>query len=132
MNYPISDMALRIKNAYKGQKDKVAFPHSGIKEKICSILKRDGFIEDFKVTQREGKSMKDIEIKLGYFENKKPTILEIKVTSTPSLRFYKGAKEIRPYKNGLGVELFSTSSGILTDSECKEKNVGGLSLLRVF
>lgn len=130
MTYPISDMVIRIKNAYKAGKEKVSLPYSGMKENICIILKREGFIDDYEINSNT--VFKNIEIKLSYFEIKKPTIIDIKVTSTPGLRFYKNVKDIKTYKNGLGMELFSTSAGILSDVECREKNIGGLSLLKVF
>ncbi|MCL4321550.1 MAG: 30S ribosomal protein S8 [Deltaproteobacteria bacterium] len=132
MTYPISDMIIRIKNAYKAGKESVNLPYSGIKENICMILKREGFIDDYAINNIKDSVFKNIEIKLSYFENKKPTIIDIKATSTPGLRFYKRALDIKPYKNGLGMEVFSTSAGILSDVECREKNIGGLSLLKVF
>jgi len=132
MTYPISDMIVRIKNAYKAGKENVNMPYSGLKENICEILKREGFIEDYSIENADAVSTKNINIKLAYHESKKPTVIDIKTTSTPGIRFYKKAKDIRAYKNGLGIEIFSTSSGILSDVECKEKKVGGLSLLKVF
>ncbi len=132
MTYPISDMVIRIKNAYKAGKKTVSLPYSKIKENICIILKREGFIDDYEINDNLNTVFKNIEIKLSYFEIKKPTIIDIKVTSTPGLRFYKSVKDIKTYKNGLGMELFSTSAGILSDVECREKNKGGLSLLKVF
>ncbi|MCL4542325.1 MAG: 30S ribosomal protein S8 [Deltaproteobacteria bacterium] len=131
MTYPISDMVIRIKNAYKAGKKTVSLPYSRIKENICIILKREGFIDDYEINGSLNAVSKNIEIKLSYFENKKPTIIDIKVTSTPGLRFYKNVKDIKTYKNGLGMELFSTSAGILSDVECRVKNIGGLSLLKV-
>jgi small subunit ribosomal protein S8 len=132
MNYPISDMVVRIKNAYKAGKEKVSLPYSALKENICEVLKREGFVEDYSVENADVVSEKSINIKLAYYESKKPTVIEIKTTSTPGIRFYKKVKDIRAYKNGLGMEIFSTSAGILSDVECKEKKVGGLSLLKVF
>lgn len=132
MTYPISDMIIRIKNAYKAGKASVSMPHSALKENICVILKREGFIDDYEINNTLNTAFKNIEIKLSYFEGKNPTIIDIKVTSTPGLRFYKKVKDIRSYKNGLGIELFSTPAGILSDVECREKNIGGLSLLKVF
>lgn len=133
MNYPIADLVVRIKNAYKARKESLVLPHSIIKEEICSLLKRDGFIKDFRVLDgQKGTVSKNIEILLSYFGNSQPTIINIEITSTPAIRYYKRVKDIKPYKNGLGVELFSTSNGIMSDVECREKNVGGMSLLRVF
>ena len=103
MTYPISDMIVRIKNAYKAGKEKVNMPYSGLKENICEILKREGFIEDYSVENADVVSNKNIIIKLAYYESKKPTVIDIKTTSTPGIRFYKKAKDIRVYKNGLGI-----------------------------
>lgn len=132
MTYPISDMIIRIKNAYRVGKEKVGIPYSRLKENICEILKREGFIEDYSVENSDSISTKNINIKLAYYEEKKPTIIDIKTTSTPGIRFYKKVKDIRRYKNGLGIEIFSTSAGILSDIECKERKIGGLSLIKVF
>ncbi|MHB1660486.1 MAG: 30S ribosomal protein S8 [bacterium] len=132
MTYPISDMIIRIKNAYKAGKEKVSMPYSGLKENICEILKREGFIEDYSIGNADSVSTKNINIKLAYYESKKPTIIDIKTTSTPGIRFYKKVKDIRSYKNGLGIEIFSTSAGILSDIECKERKIGGLSLIKVY
>ncbi len=132
MTYPISDMVVRIKNAYKAGKVTVAMPHSNLKENICAVLKREGFIDDYETESIVNTVFKNIKIRLSYFEGEKPTIIDIKTTSTPGLRFYKNVKQIKLYKSGLGMELFSTSVGILSDVECREKNVGGLSLLKVF
>lgn len=132
MNYPIADMVLRIKNAYKAGKISVSLPYSGFKENICEILKREGFIEDYSVENSDSIALKNINIKLAYAAGKKPTIVNIETTSTPGIRFYKKVKDIRPYKNGLGMEVFSTSAGILSDIECKDKKMGGLSLLKVY
>lgn len=132
MTCPISDMVVRIKNAYKAGKVTVQMPHSNLKESICEVLKREGFIDDYETDSVPNTVFKNIKIKLSYFQDDKPTIIDIKMTSTPGLRFYKNVKDIKLYKSGLGMELFSTSIGILSDVECREKNVGGLSLLRVF
>ncbi|HEC25659.1 MAG TPA: 30S ribosomal protein S8 [bacterium] len=132
MTHPISDMVVRIKNAYKVGKERVSMPYSKLKENICEILKEEGFINDFTIENVDLISIKSINIKLAYFEKVKPVIVDIKTTSTPGIKFYKKVKDMRRYKNGLGVEIFSTSSGILTDVSCRKEGVGGLSLLTVF
>ena len=131
MTYPISDMIVRIKNASKAGRSNLTMPYSRMKENICSILQKEGFIGNYSVKEEENITKKALEITLKYTERKEPVILDIKVTSTPGLRIYKKVKEIKPYKNGLGVEIFSTSYGIITDFECRGKNIGGLSLLKV-
>ena len=102
-------MIVRIKNAYKAGKEKVNMPYSGLKENICEILKREGFIEDYSVENADVVSNKNISIKLAYYESKKPTVIDMKTTSTPGIRFYKKAKDIRVYKNGLGIFSFFLS-----------------------
>lgn len=131
MQDPISDLIIRIKNASTAGKKSVVIPYSKIKEEICLNLQKNGFIESTSITNSEDIAKKSLEVVLKYTNKKKPLVIEIKVTSTPGLRQYKSVKNIRPYKNGLGMEIFTTSKGIIADYECLEKNVGGLSLLKI-
>jgi small subunit ribosomal protein S8 len=131
MTDPISDMVVRIKNASKAGKYKLTIPYSKMKESISKLLQNNGFIENYSIKDNGNIADKALEISLKYTDHKKPIILDIKTTSTPGLRIYKKVKEIKPFKSGLGIEIISTSQGIMADIECREKNIGGLTLIKI-
>jgi len=116
-------MLTRIRNANMIRADIVEMPHSKIKGTIARILKREGFIHDF--TAEGGAPHKLLRLFLKYAENGEPVIRGLRRISKPGLRRYVAAKTILPVKNGTGIAIVSTSLGIFTDSEVREKNVGG-------
>src|SRR5215470_14991967 len=121
MTDPISDMLARIRNANRALLPGVEVPHSKIKESIASILKREGYINDFSV---EGKIPRTIKVKLKY-QGKKGVIEGLRRVSTPGLRRYVGATDIPRVRGGLGVAVLSTSEGIMTGNQARKKNLGG-------
>lgn len=128
MNDPISDMLARIRNANRALLPTVEMPHSRIKESIAGILKREGYVADFSV---EGKLPKTIKLKLKY-QGKKSIIEGLRRVSSPGLRRYVGATEIPRVRGGLGVAVVSTSEGLLTDAQARQKNIGGELLCYVW
>jgi small subunit ribosomal protein S8 len=127
---PIADMLTRIRNAVRVRKNKVDVRRSRICLGIANILKRDGFVEDFK--ELEDDPQGNIRIYLKYGPDGEETIREIARVSKPGRRVYQKSGEIKPLLNGMGVSIFSTSKGILADYECRERNVGGEYLARVY
>ena len=121
MNDPISDMLTRIRNANRALLPSVEMPHSKMKESIASILKREGYINDFAV---EGQLPKLINLKLKY-QGKKSVIEGLRRISTPGLRRYVGSTDIPRVRGGLGVAVLSTSEGIMTGNQARKKNLGG-------
>jgi len=121
MTDPISDMLARIRNANRALLPGVEMPHSKIKESIASILKKEGYINDFAV---EGKIPKTIKVKLKY-QGKKSIIEGLKRVSTPGLRRYVGSTEIPRVRGGMGVAVLSTSEGVMTGVQARKKNIGG-------
>jgi small subunit ribosomal protein S8 len=121
MTDPISDMLARIRNANLALLPGVEMPHSKIKESIASILKREGYINDYAV---EGKTARTIKVKLKY-QGKKSIIEGMRRVSSPGLRRYVGATEIPRVRGGLGVAVLSTSEGLMTDTQARKKNIGG-------
>jgi len=121
MTDPISDMLARIRNANRALLPGVELPHSKIKENIASILKKEGYINDFAV---EGKIPKTIKVKLKY-QGKKSIIEGLKRVSTPGLRRYVGSTEIPRVRGGMGVAVLSTSEGVMTGVQARKKNLGG-------
>jgi small subunit ribosomal protein S8 len=121
MNDPISDMLTRIRNANLALLPAVEVPHSKMKESIAAILKKEGYIGDFSVEGKIGRSMK---LKLKY-QGKKSVIEGLRRISTPGLRRYVGATEIPRVRGGLGVAVVSTSEGLMTGTQARKKNIGG-------
>jgi small subunit ribosomal protein S8 len=121
MNDPISDMLTRIRNANLALLPVVEVPHSKMKESIAAILKKEGYIGDFSVEGKIGRSMK---LKLKY-QGKKSVIEGLRRISTPGLRRYVGATEIPRVRGGLGVAVVSTSEGLMTGTQARKKNIGG-------
>jgi len=132
---PIADMLARIKNAQLSRKDEVYIPHSKIKEKIVDILKREGYIEDYVVSEKNKKGTQEtLIIKLKYLDdrNRKPAIAGLRRVSKPGRRIYADVDNIPYVRKGLGVAVLSTNKGILTDAEARQKRVGGEVLLYVW
>lgn len=120
---PIADMLTRMRNANAVRADVVEMPNSKIKGTIARILKREGFIHDF-ITEGGG-NHKLLRLFLKYADNGVPVIRGLRRISKPGLRCYVSAKTIQPVKNGTGIAIVSTSRGVMTDAEAREKNVGG-------
>ena len=128
MSDPVADMLTRIRNAQMAEKTIVNIPSSKVKINIASVLKSEGFIEDFKVTSAGVKE--SLEVQLKYY-NGEPVIELIKRISRPGLRIYKPSNELPIVMNGLGVAIISTSMGVMTDKVARKKGVGGEILCHV-
>jgi len=122
MNDPISDLLTRVRNANAALLPNLEIPHSKMKESIAQILKREGYISDLTVIDES--HVKRIKITLKY-QGRKGVIEGLKRISTPGLRRYVGSDEIPRVRNGLGMAILSTSSGILTGDDARRQNVGG-------
>ena len=119
---PISDMLTSIRNAYMVNKSRLSVATSTLKVDIISILKKEGFIQDYKVVANN--SHRIIEIDLRYDRNE-PMVRGLERVSKPSLRVYVPASKIPRVKRGSGIAILSTSEGIMTDKECRRKKIGG-------
>ena len=127
---PIADMLTRIRNAILAEKKEVAIPTSNIKVEIAKILKREGYINDYKLDKNPFPAEIVIDLK---YKNKKDNVIEgLKRVSKPGLRVYADVESIPQVLGGLGLAILSTSKGILTGKECKQKHVGGEVLLHVW
>ncbi|MGB9680704.1 MAG: 30S ribosomal protein S8 [Minisyncoccia bacterium] len=126
---PIADMITRIRNAQAVKKETVCVPYSRLKWSILEVLKNNNYLNEIEKFQKKGKKI--IKITLKYQENK-PVINEIKRVSKPSRRIYLGARELYPFKGGLGIRVLSTSKGIMSDKEAKKLKVGGEVLMEIW
>ena len=130
MTDPIADYLTRIRNANMAKHDSVEIPASTIKKSLSEILKQEGFIRDYEVTDDNKQGM--IKIFLKYGPNGERVISGLKRISKPGLRNYVGAENLPKVLNGLGIAIVSTSAGVITDKEAREKNVGGEVLAYVW
>ena len=119
---PISDMLTSIRNAYMVNKSRLSVSASTLKGDIVGILKKEGFIQDYKVEADNGHKI--IEIDLRY-DKKEPMVRGLKRVSKPGLRIYVPASKIPRVKRGSGIAILSTSEGVMTDKECRKKKIGG-------
>jgi small subunit ribosomal protein S8 len=122
MSDPISDMLTRIRNAQAVQKAQVVIPASKVKAGIAQVLKDEGYINDFRSTEADGKPA--LEITLRYMQGK-GVIETLRRYSRPGLRQYRGKDELPKIQNGLGVAVISTSKGIMTDAAARAAGEGG-------
>ena len=129
MTDPIADMLTRIKNANAMRRETVSVPSSNVKTAILNVLKAEGYIADFAVSQ-ETKSVTTITLK--YTENNQRVIKGLKRISKPSLHVYSSAEDLPKVLNGLGVAIISTSQGIMTDKQARKLKIGGEVLAYVW
>jgi len=123
MTDPIADLIVRIKNAIMVSYDKVEVPFSKMKINIVKILKFEGYIRNYKIIKDSKQDV--IVIYLKYNEDKSSVIKDLKRVSKPSCRIYSKSKKIPRVLNGLGINIVSTSKGVLTDREARKMGTGG-------
>ena len=123
MTDPIADFLTRIRNANQAKHEVLEVPASNIKKGIAEILKREGFVKTLKSSKMTNKGI--IVYSLKYGPNGEKVITNLKRVSKPGLRVYKKREDLPKVLNGLGIAILSTSEGLLTDKEARQKNVGG-------
>ena len=132
MTDPIANFLTFIRNASKAKKKNLDCPSSKVKEQIAQILKKEGFIENYKKIEDNKQGMLRIYLKYGRDRQKTPVITGLKRISKPGLRIYQKADEIKPVLGGIGIAIISTSKGIKTDKECRDTGIGGEPLCRIW
>ena len=130
MTDPIADMLTRVRNAVRIERPHVEMPSSKVKRGVAEVLKREGYIWDFQVEEQEPAEQLRLELKYG--PNGERVIRHIKRVSKPGRRVYSKAKDLRPILNGLGISVISTSRGVISDREARQRNVGGEVLCEVW
>lgn len=124
MTDPISDMFTRIRNANAIKRESVDVPLSKLKVSVLKILREEGFINEFKEIAQEGK--KDfIRIYLKYGPLRQQVINKINRVSKSSRRIYKKSGEISKIYGGIGLAIYSTSKGVISDRDCRKLKIGG-------
>jgi len=127
---PIADMLTRIRNANAAGLDHVDVPNSKAKVAVARILKDEGFIKYYKVMRNNKQGT--IRVFLKYGPNKERSLAGLERISRPSLRRYMKSTEIPHVRGGLGITILSTSSGIMTGRECRQRHLGGEVLCAVW
>ena len=127
---PIADMITRIRNAQLRTLRKVSIPNSKFRARILDVLKEEGYISDYKTLTNEN-NKKSLIVDLKY-HNGIPVIKEIKRISKPGRRIYTKAESIPKIQSGLGIAIVSTSMGIMSDNDARQKKIGGEIICKVF
>ena len=123
MTDPVADMLTRLRNANSAHHDTVSLPSSKLKTHIAEILKQEGYISSWEVSDaRVGQTLT---LTLKYGPNRERSIAGIKRVSKPGLRVYAKSDELPRVLGGLGVAIISTSQGLLTDRQARKRSVGG-------
>ena len=123
MQDPISDMLTRIRNAHTAGHPQVSMPGSRLKESIARVLESEGYIESWESTGEAGPE-RTLCIDLKYVQGE-PVIRRLQRASRPGLRLYRGADELPRVMGGLGVAVISTSTGVMSDRQCRAAGQGG-------
>jgi small subunit ribosomal protein S8 len=119
---PIADMLMRIRNALNAGHPSVEMPGSRLKSEIARVLKDEGYILDYSITNTVPRLLS---IELKYDDDAEPAIRGLRRESRPGLRKFCGVQEIPFVLGGLGVAILSTSSGVLSGKEARKRKLGG-------
>jgi small subunit ribosomal protein S8 len=132
MTDPIADMLTRIRNANVAMHDTVRMPSSKLKESLAEVLVKEGYIEDFRASDSSERPGRVLEITMKYTKDRNRTISGVRRVSKPGLRVYTAADKLPRVLGGLGVAVLSTSQGLMTDREARQRRVGGEVLCYVW
>lgn len=127
---PIADMLTRVRNALIARHAKVDVPASRLKNEIARILKEEGYILNYKLTEEGAK--KYIRLYLKYSPSSLPVISRIERVSRPGCRVYVGSKDIPRVLGGLGINILTTAKGVMTGSAARKEGVGGEVLCQIW
>jgi small subunit ribosomal protein S8 len=130
MTDPIADMLTRIRNAVRVERPYVDMPISKVKRGLADVLKREGYIWDWQEVEAVPAAQLRIELKYG--PNGERVIQKIRRVSKPGRRIYTKARDLRPILNGLGISIISTSRGVVSDREARQRNLGGEVLCEIW
>lgn len=127
---PIADFLSRIRNAIHARKDRVEVPWSRLKESVSKVLQEEGFLGEYSVIEEEQRAI--LRLWLRYDAKGQPIVNGLKRISRPGRRVYVGADEVPLVQNGLGINVLSTSRGVLVDRHARKMRIGGEILCSVW
>jgi small subunit ribosomal protein S8 len=127
---PIADLLTRIRNGVAVEMPSIDVPYSKIKHEICKVLVEEGFLVQFEVIP--GEPRKTLRIQLKYGPDGEKVIQSIRRVSKPGCRIYRSVDDLRPVLSGMGVNVLSTSRGVMSDRAARVRRVGGEVLCEVY
>jgi small subunit ribosomal protein S8 len=130
MTDPIADMLTRIRNAVRVEKPHVDMPLSKVKRGLAEVLKREGYIWDWE--EMPDPPANQLRVHLKYGPNGEQVIRRIRRISKPGRRVYSGSTELKPVLGGLGICIISTSRGVISDREARQRKLGGEVLCEIW
>lgn len=130
MNDPIGDFIIRIKNAGNVGKGSISVPFSKMKFAIAELLSAKGYVGA--VSQKSKGNAKFLNVVLLYTQNDSPVVSGVQRISKPSRRLYEKSKDIKRFRRGFGLSIFSTPKGIMADVDAKKENLGGEFLFNIW
>lgn len=130
MTDPIADMLTRIRNAVRIERPHVDLPASKVKRGLAEVLKREGYIWDYE--ELAGEPSSQLRLHLKYGPNGERVIRRIRRVSKPGRRVYSGAAALKPVLGGLGICILSTSRGVISDREARQRKLGGEVLCEIW
>lgn len=125
MTDPVADMLTRIRNAARARHESVEMPASRVKETIARLLVEEGYLQEVKKVKAKDKAGEILRIQLKFDQQNNPIILGLRRVSRPGRRVYVGTREILLVRKGLGINILSTSHGIMVDRRALKANLGG-------
>jgi small subunit ribosomal protein S8 len=130
---PIADLLTRLRNGARARHERVSIPFSKLKLSVAELLKKEGYVEDFREIGGAGKP-KDhrLEVKLKYDAHKEPILSDVQRVSKPGLRRYFACDSIPKIRGGLGIIILTTSRGLMTDREARKARLGGEAMCAVW
>jgi small subunit ribosomal protein S8 len=132
MTDPIADMLTRMRNAIAARHTKVDLPASRLKIEIARILREEGYITNYSIKTTEGSNSRMLRIFLRYGTNGESVISRLDRVSAPSRRVYVPSKGINKVLGGLGINILSTSRGVMTGKQARKANIGGEILCSIY
>ncbi len=133
MTDPIADFLARIRNGIRARKQQIELPRSNMKLRIAEILRDEGFVQAVSTTEDKKQGILKLELRYdGRGLGSGCAISGMRRVSRPGQRHYVPAKDVPKVRNGLGIAIISTSQGVMTDREARNKGVGGEVLCEVW
>lgn len=129
MNYTVGDFLIRIKNGYMARKTDVIAPYSKASLAIGKILVGEKYIKGIKEIEVDGKKMLTVSL---LYKERMPAMNGVEIISRPSVRIYKSKSGIRRELKNFGINIVSTSQGVMTDKKAHESKIGGEIICKVF
>ena len=130
MTDPIADMLTRIRNGLHARHERVDMPRSKLKIEIARILQEEGYVRGYRESETDGKPALTVQLKYGPAGEQ--VITSVQRVSRPGLRVYVNSRDVPRVLNGLGINILSTSSGVMTGREARKQGFGGEILCDVY